>query len=56
MEKLNDEELELIFDELKIDPDSSATRTLKKLFSNYYARLDAVEANRDIYNTWKFIS
>lgn len=47
--KLTDEEVELVISELTLDVDSPTTKALRKLFWNYCAGLDAVEANRKLY-------
>lgn len=46
--KLTDTEVGLVIQELALDPNSQATKALKKLLWNYCVGLDVIEANREV--------
>lgn len=46
---LTDEEVELVIEELNLDVGSQTTKALRKLFWNYCAGLNVIEAQREVY-------
>jgi hypothetical protein len=47
--KLTNEEVALVVAELNLDVDSQTTKALRKLFWNYCASLDEIEAQNGVY-------